>query len=226
MAICPECGSEKCVKDGVVKGRQRYRCKFCNFRHTVQHRGKSPDVKRQALELYLEGLGFRSIGRFLKCSHVAVYNWIESFGETVKELRSDSTLQVVEMDEMHTYVSFKKNYCWIWIAVDRYGKRFVNCVLGRDTATGKQLWDPLKDKEIQQVITDLWKPYEHFVPRDRHIQSKAGTHTVEGYNSLFRHFLARLRRKTKSYSKSKKMLMYSVMLLMVKWNDGLSAVLN
>ena len=108
MAICPECGSEKCVKDGVVKGRQRYRCKFCNFRHTVQHRGKSPDVKRQALELYLEGLGFRSIGRFLKCSHVAVYNWIESFGETVKELRSDSTLQVVEMDEMHTYVSFKK----------------------------------------------------------------------------------------------------------------------
>jgi hypothetical protein len=29
---------------------------------------------------------------------------------------------------------------WIWIAVDRYEKRFVNCVLGnRDTATGKQL---------------------------------------------------------------------------------------
>jgi len=35
------------------------------FGRTV-HRGKSPDVKRPALELYLEGLGFRSIGRFLK----------------------------------------------------------------------------------------------------------------------------------------------------------------
>ena len=55
-------------------------------------------------------------------------------------------------------------------------------------------------------MTDFWKPYEHFVPNDKHIQSKAETYTVEGYNSLFRHFLARLRRKTKCYSKSKKML--------------------
>ena len=108
MAICPKCSSEKCVKDGIIKEKQRYRCKSCNFRHTVQHRGKSPDVKRQALELYLEGLGFRSIGRFLRCSHVAVYNWIKSFGEAAKELRSDSALKVVEMDEMHTYVSSKK----------------------------------------------------------------------------------------------------------------------
>jgi len=108
MIICPKCSSEKCVKDGIIKGRQRYRCKSCTFRHTVQHRGKSPYVKRQALELYLEGLGFRSIGRFLKCSHVAAYNWIKSFGEAAKELRSDSALEVVEMDEMHTYVSSKK----------------------------------------------------------------------------------------------------------------------
>ena len=96
MAICPKCSSEKCVKDGIIKGRQRYRCKSCEFRHTVQQRGKSPHVKRQALELYLE------------CSHVSVYNWIKSFGEKAKELRSDSALKVVEMDEMHTYVSSKK----------------------------------------------------------------------------------------------------------------------
>ena len=108
MAICPKFSFEKCVKDGIVNGKQRYRCKSCYFRHTVQRRGKSPDVKRQALELYLEGLGFRSIGRFLKCSHVTVYNWIKSFGEAAKELRSDSTLEVVEMDEMHTCVSSKK----------------------------------------------------------------------------------------------------------------------
>ncbi|MBL0700060.1 MAG: IS1 family transposase, partial [Desulfosarcina sp.] len=63
-------------------------------------------------------------------------------------------------------------------------------------------------------------------PSEMHIQSKAETYTVEGYNSLFRHFLARLRRKTKCYSKSQKMLQYSVMLLMLKWNEGLSAILN
>ena len=75
-------------------------------------------------------------------------------------------------------------------------------------------------------MTDFWKPYEHFVPREKHVQSKAETFTVEGYNSLFRHFLARLRRKTKCYSKSKLMLQYSVMLLMAKWNNELQAILN
>jgi len=40
-------------------------------------------------------------------------------------------------------------------------------------------------------MTDYWEPYEHFVPSAKRIQSKAVTFTVEGYNSLFRHFLAR-----------------------------------
>ena len=75
-------------------------------------------------------------------------------------------------------------------------------------------------------MTDKWKPYEHFIPKLKHIQSKSETYTVEGYNSLFRHFLARLRRKTKCYSKSLRMLKYSVMLLMLKRNDGLEAILN
>ncbi|MBU3947527.1 MAG: IS1 family transposase, partial [Proteobacteria bacterium] len=43
---------------------------------------------------------------------------------------------------------------------------------------------------------------------------------------LFRHFLARMRRKSKCYSKSKEMLKYSVTLLMLKWNQGLDAILN
>ena len=33
-------------------------------------------------------------------------------------------------------------------------------------------------------MTDYWKPYEHFVPKEKHIQSKAETFTVEGYNIL------------------------------------------
>ncbi|MCD8411757.1 IS1 family transposase, partial [Tenacibaculum finnmarkense] len=52
------------------------------------------------------------------------------------------------------------------------------------------------------------------IPKDKHVQSKAETFTVEGYNSLFRHFLARMRRKSKCYSKSIKMLELSMLLLM------------
>jgi len=63
----------------------------------------------------------------------------------------------------------------------------------RGTVTGRQLWDAIQNKNIsiKKVATDYWKPYENFVPKDLHIQSKAETFTVEGYNSLFRHFLAR-----------------------------------
>ncbi len=121
----------------------------------------------------------------------------------------------------------KKNYCWIWIAVDRLGKRFLHAVTGtRGVVTGQHLWDAIESPLIDQVMIDYWEPYEHFVPAEQHIQSKAETFTVEGYNSLFRHFLARLRRKTKCYSKRETMLKYSVMLLMAKWNGELEYLLN
>ena len=83
----------------------------------------------------------------------------------------------------------------------------------------------MEGKDIGSVMTDDWKPYEHFVPPEKHTQSKAETFTVEGYNSLFRHFLARLRRKSKCYSKSETMLRHSVVMLMAKWNGTLT-ILN
>ena len=80
----------------------------------------------------------------------------------------------------------------------------------------------MEGKDIDSVMTDDWKPYEHFVPPEKHTQSKAETFTVEGDNSLFRHFLARLRRKSKCYSKSETMLRHSVVMLMAKWNGTLT----
>ncbi|MDO9154689.1 MAG: IS1 family transposase, partial [Paludibacter sp.] len=50
---------------------------------------------------------------------------------------------------------------------------------------------------------------------------KAETFTVEGYNSLFMHFLARMRRKSKCYSKKAEMLNLSVLLLMHHRNNTL-----
>ncbi len=65
-------------------------------------------MKRDALVLYLEGLGFRSIGRFLNVSNVTVLNWVRAFGEKVNEIRSEENIEVVEIDEMHTYIGSKK----------------------------------------------------------------------------------------------------------------------
>ncbi len=48
-----------------------------------------------------------------------------------------------------------KNYCWIWIAVDRYERNFINSVLGsRSADTGKKLWDKIKVVTVGRVMTD------------------------------------------------------------------------
>ena len=107
---CPKCKSDKKTKEGIVKQRQRYKCKKCNFRYTVASgsRAKPFYLRKVALQLYLEGLGFRSIGRILNVSHVTVLNWIRSFGEQVAELKSSEPVIYAEMDEMHTFVGKKK----------------------------------------------------------------------------------------------------------------------
>jgi len=69
---------------------------------------EEPRPQEQALELYLEGLWVRSIGRFLKYSHVGVHHWIKSYGESIETIRSPSGVKVIKMDEMHTYIGSKK----------------------------------------------------------------------------------------------------------------------
>ncbi len=92
--------------------------------------------------------------------------------------------------------------------------------------TGARLWEAIKSPLIDKAMTDYWEPYTQFIPPENHVQSKTETFTIEGYHSLFRHFLARFRRKTKCYSKSEYMLGLSVMLLMAKWNGELEYILN
>ena len=108
---CPKCNCSKSVKSGKIKDKQRYKCKECGCHYTValKSTAKPQSLKRQALHLYLEGLGFRSIGRILGVSNVSVLNWIIDFGKKVQELNSDSQqIEMVEVDEMHSYIGSKK----------------------------------------------------------------------------------------------------------------------
>ena len=135
MSSCQKCGYTPCIKDGIVKGKRRYQCKSCRYRHTVKHIGKNPETKRQALELHLEDLGFRSIGRFLKCSHVTVFNWIKNYGSAVHELRSQSDIKVIELDELRTFIGSKKT-------IAGYGLLLID--MGNDFSTA--YWVPTERK--------------------------------------------------------------------------------
>jgi hypothetical protein len=58
--------------------------------------------------MYLEGLGFRSIGRILNISYGTVYSWVKEWGSQVSLPRRETPVEIVELDEMHTYVGSKK----------------------------------------------------------------------------------------------------------------------
>jgi transposase len=74
----------------------------------VEYKWYSESDKQRALAMYLEGLGFRSIGRLLGCSHVAVYQWIKQSGEKAHLTLPATEIEGVEMDEGHPYGGSKK----------------------------------------------------------------------------------------------------------------------
>ncbi|WP_294286902.1 IS1 family transposase [uncultured Chryseobacterium sp.] len=225
---CYKCQSEENTKAGFTRGLQRYKCKRCGCFFSVEKKSdvKSLEQKRLALEMYLEGMGFRAIGRVLNISYGTVFQWVKKWGESVSLPKSEEPVEIVELDEIHSYIENKKNYCWTWIAVDRFGKRFIDFVCGkRNTATFRELWNRLRHDDINGFCSDYWKSYSELIPEQKHCESKAETFTVEGYNSRIRHYLARFKRKTKCYSKKQYMLENSLKLLFLKLNNQL-CILN
>jgi transposase-like protein len=66
---CMKCGSTDHRKNGVIRGKQRYRCVSCGYNFTNTHgRGKPLALRLQALKLYTENVGIRSISRLLEVS--------------------------------------------------------------------------------------------------------------------------------------------------------------
>ena len=58
--------------------------------------------------MYLEGLGFRAIGRILRISYGTVYQWVKKWGSNLELPKRNEAIEVVELDELHTYVGRKK----------------------------------------------------------------------------------------------------------------------
>jgi hypothetical protein len=96
-------------------------------------------MKKQALHLYLEGLGFRSIGKILGVSNVSVLNWIRSFGKNVQALHSVSKeIEMVEVDEMHSYIGSKKTIVGYGLLLIDMEKDSSTSLLAREATKQRQ----------------------------------------------------------------------------------------
>jgi transposase-like protein len=127
ISICPKCKSEITVKHGIVKGKQRYTCKTCNYNFTVLKRGRELEKIYiiRALQLYLEGLGFRSISRIIGISHVTIIKWIKRYGSSLEIIRIEKDKEaIVEVDEIFSYIGSKKNEYGSGLLLKEGVKRF------------------------------------------------------------------------------------------------------
>ena len=91
-------------------GSQRYKCRECQRIYTPDPKplGYPEAIKREAVRLYLEGTNFRRIGRVLSVNHQTVVNWVNSYHGTLPASGPLPAPEVVELDELFTFVGSKK----------------------------------------------------------------------------------------------------------------------
>ena len=107
---CPHCNHGHFVKNGFVKGVQRWKCRGCRYEWTrTVPRGAHPAAKALAVLLYSTGKSsYGMIAKLLNVSPVAVYKWIRKTAETIPEPSIDNDLQEIEFDEMWHFIQSKK----------------------------------------------------------------------------------------------------------------------
>lgn len=125
---CPNCNSERYVKSGVIKNRQRYNCKSCNYYFTVNKLGKKIDdyYVNKALQLYLEGLTYREIERILGISHVSIMNWVKKYN--IKRPYNSSyhpTYKILNAEELGKFFSNAENLSGAGALVTELGDKFM-----------------------------------------------------------------------------------------------------
>ena len=110
MIVCKHCGKSNYVKNGFVRGNQRYRCRDCRYNFTdTRQRGRSEATKALAILLYSMGkASYRFIGKLLDVSAVAVYKWIRKAALEIPEPEAVGEIKEVELDELWHFLHSKK----------------------------------------------------------------------------------------------------------------------
>jgi insertion element IS1 protein InsB len=114
---------------------------------------------------------------------------------------------VLELDELWSFVRFRKNKRWIWIVLCRRTRQIVAFVIGdRSARTCQKLWKRIpRTYRSCHSYSDFWEAYEKVFPEETHrsVGKESGqTNHVERWNCTLRQKVARFVRKTLSFSKA------------------------
>ena len=103
---CKRCRSTKYVKNGLMRGKQRYLCKTCGLTFTdTPARGKPLALKAAAVLLYVSGLSMNRTAKLLGVSTPTIQAWLEQFAAAyAQKPEPEGRAVVIELDEMWHYL--------------------------------------------------------------------------------------------------------------------------
>ncbi|WP_339052233.1 hypothetical protein [Candidatus Lariskella endosymbiont of Epinotia ramella] len=112
MVCCKGCGSDSFIKNGIVRGVQRYKCRSCLLNFVEGDLRKKPQTAvKKALCVMLYSLGkasFSMLGRILGHSPSIIYRWlVEAMNKTQEPIISSDIMEM-EFDEMWHFIGSKK----------------------------------------------------------------------------------------------------------------------
>ncbi len=113
---------------------------------------------------------------------------------------------VLELDEVWSFVLKKEHKRWLWTAICRRTRQIVAYVIGdRSEDTCQKLWQAIPDT-YRHCLTysDFWDAYAKVFPKETHrsVGKESGqTCHMERWNNTLRQWNARYTRKTLSFSK-------------------------
>jgi IS1 family transposase len=140
-----------------------------------------------------------------------VADWIESWAEHLPPLETTLAVaqaeDVLELDEVWSFVLKKANQRWVWVALCRRTRQIVAYFIGDRTETScLQLWRRIPRAYTRcHSFSDFWEAYQRVFATDRHqsVGKDSGeTNHIERWFNTLRQRLARFVRKTLSFSKS------------------------
>ena len=99
---CKRCGSEEHTRNGLMRGKRRYRCKARGLNCTdTPPRGMPLAVKVTAVLLYVSGPSMNRTAKLLGASTPSVMAWIEQFAKDhARKPEPQGRAVVIELDEM------------------------------------------------------------------------------------------------------------------------------
>ncbi len=130
---------------------------------------------------------------------------------------------VLELDEVWSFVLKKSQRVWLWFALCRRTRQIVAWISGpRDSTTCRKLWKKIPDSyKGRTCFTDFWESYPQVIPKDQHrscSKHEGETNHIERFNLTLRQSVGRLVRKTLSFSKKLLPHLRAVRLFLVDYN--------